>query len=195
MPLSSDSWFFAFCCFPYTFSWVFGIIPFFSWLEKDAYMWREFTAELLKNGKRFLRHLSRSFFLQEAPFKRLSGRTRKRMYHIWYICCGIWIFFGLGKIPSLCAQDGTYPHQWMSFFFWREERNSFPSESCQIASWTHVAKESSWAISINRKYILTLDPNFFCSSLQCVDERCCSSWLLLCRWVLTSCVPVWNSVV
>ena len=86
---------------------------FFSWLEKDAYMWREFTAELLKNGKRFLRHLSRSFFLQEAPFKRLSGRTRKRMYHIWYICCGIWIFLGWEK------------YQWMSSVFWREERNFF----------------------------------------------------------------------
>ena len=91
---------------------------------------------------------------------------------------------------------GWEKYQWTSSVFWREERKKFPSECCQIASWTHVAKESSWAISINRKYILTLDPNFFASSsLQCVDERCCSSWLLFCRWVLTRCVHVWNSVV
>ena len=160
-------------------------------------MWREFTAELLKNGKRFLRHLSRSFFLQGAPFKRLSGRTRKRMYHIWYICCGIWIFLGWEKY-SLYAPRMAPTHTILDELCFLERRKkNFPSECCQIASWTHVAKESCWAISINRKYILTLDPNSFfaSSSLQCVDERCCSSWLLFCRWVLTRCVPVWNSVV
>ena len=70
-------------------------------------------------------------------------------------------FFWLGKIPM----------QWMSSVFWREERKKFPSECCQIASWTHVAKESSWAISINRKYIFTLDPNSF------LPAPLCSAWM------------------
>ena len=162
--------------------------------RKKMHMWRECTAELLINRKRFLRHLSRSFFLQRAPFKRLSGRTRKRRYHIWYFCCGIWIF--LWKIPSfiisyhiwyICCgiwifcglvrgeKKPSYAPRMAPItmyelcFFWRKERNSFPLESCQIASWTHVAKESSWVISINRKYIFTLDP-FLATPL-------CNAWM------------------
>ena len=170
MPLSSNSWFFAFCCFPKTFSWVFGIIPFFLDWKKMHICGESLQLSFWKMEKDFFvtcHGLSFSRRLLSKGFQAVQ-ETECIIYDIFVAGSG---FFWAGKIPSLCAQDGTYPHQWMSSVFWREERKFFPSECCQIASWTHVAKESSWAISINRKYILTLHPNSF------LPAPLCSAWM------------------
>ena len=170
MPLCSDSWFFAFCCFPKTFSWVFGNIPFFLDWKKMHICGESLQLSFWKMEKDFFVTCHGLSFSRRLLSKGFQAVQEKEciIYDIFVSGSG---FFWAGKIPSLCAQDGTYPHQWMSSVFWREERKFFPSECCQIASWTHVAKESSWAISINRKYILTLHPNSF------LPAPLCSAWM------------------
>ena len=100
---------------------------FLDWKKMHIYVERVYSWASEK-WKKISSSLVTVFLSPEGSFqKAFRPYKKKNVSYMIYLLQEL-DFFGLGKIPSLCAQDGTYPHQWMSSVFWREERKIFPSE-------------------------------------------------------------------